>query len=269
MKPLFFIAAIIVSITTRAQELFTHTEPASTRAVGSISFRLDNSIMDELNTSKINYHVIPEIMLGISRKLMIAGNVFLSNRSERLKTEGGSFYTRYRFYSNDALQKHFRMAAFGRISYNNSDIHQEEINMYGHNTGVEVGFVATQLLKKVALSSSVSYVKATDNGGNNKFVYGSGNSKALNYTFSVGKLILPKEYKDYRQTNLNWMIEFLSQVNTGSGNYYMDIAPTIQLIFNSQGRLDLGYRKEVNATLLRTAPDGFFVRLEYSFFNAF
>jgi hypothetical protein len=225
--------------------------------------------MYETYTSKTNYHLIPEVMLGISKKLMVSGDIFFSNRNDVFRAEGGSIYAKYRFLSNDAVQKHFRMAGFGRISYNNSDIHQEEISMYGHNTGVELGIVATQLLRKVALSSSASFLNATDNGGNNKFAYGLNNSKAINYTFSVGKLMLPKEYKGYRQTNLNLMIEFLSQVNTGSGKYYTDIAPSVQLIFNSQGRLDIGYRKELSTTLARTAPNGFFVRLEYNVFNAF
>jgi len=269
MKPLFVIMSSLLSLSTRSQELFSQTEPASNRAVGSIGFRLDNSIMDEANTTKINYHLIPEIMLGISKKLMVSGGIFFSNRSEVFRAEGGSIYAKYRFLSNDAVQKHFRMAGFGRISYNNSDIHQEEISMYGHNTGVEFGIVATQLLRKVAISSSVAFLNATDNGGNNKFVYGQKRSQAINYTFSAGKLMLPKAYKDYRQTNLNLMLEFLSQVNTGSGKYYMDIAPTAQLIFNSQSRLDIGYRQELSSTLVRTAPNGFFIRLEYNFFNVF
>jgi len=141
--------------------------------------------------------------------------------------------------------------------------------MYGHNTGLEAGVVATQLLHKMALSSAVSFIKATDNGNHNKFVYGSANSKAVNYTFSVGKLMLPKEYKDYRQTNLNLMVEFLNQVNIASGKYYVDIAPSAQMIFNSQSRIDIGYRKELSSTLLRTAPNGFFIRLEHNLFNAF
>lgn len=100
-------------------------------------------------------------------------------------------------------------------------------------------------------------------------MYGLENGKAINYTFSIGKLMLPRQYKDYRQTNLNLMAEFLSQVNTGSGKYYLDFVPSVQFIFNSQGRLDIGYRKELSSTLLRTAPNGFFVRLEYTLFNAF
>src|SRR3982751_1929591 len=220
MKLQFLFIAFIISLSCTAQELYSATEPASNIASGAIGFRLNNSIMYERNSSKINYHLIPELMFGISRKLMVSGDIFFSNRSEVFRAEGGSVYAKYRFLSNDAVQKHFRMAGFGRISYNNSDIHQEEISMYGHNSGIEFGVVATQLLRKVALSSSVSFLKATDNGNNNKFVYGLNNSKALNYTLSIGKLMLPTTYKDYRQTNLNLMLEVLSQVNIGSGKYY-------------------------------------------------
>jgi hypothetical protein len=259
----------ILSLGVKAQELYSVTEPASNMAARSIGFRIDNSIMDEINSSKINYHLIPEIMVGVSKKLMIHGGAFFSNRNERFRAEGGSLYAKYRFLSNDAMQRHFRMAAFGRISFNNSDIHQEEINMYGHNTGFEAGIVATQLLRKVALSSAVSVAKATDNGNDNKFIYGSKDSKAVNYTFSIGKLMLPKEYKDYKQTNINLMLEFLNQVNVGSRKYYMDIAPSAQFIFNSQSRVDIGYRKELSSTMIRTAPNGFFIRLEHNFFNAF
>ena len=269
MNRFLTISLLLLSVSGWSQELFSVTEPASNKAACSITFRLDNTIMDDLSSTKVNYHMIPEIMLGISKKLMLSGNLFFSNRSEKFRFEGGSVYAKYRFLSNDAVQKHFRMALFGRAGYNNSDIHQEEINMNGHNTGVEAGIVATGLLRKLALSSSFSYLNATDNGNNNKFVYGLDKSKAINYTFSIGKLMLPSQYKDYRQTNLNLMAEFLTQVNTGSGKYFIDIAPSVQFIFNSQGRLDIGYRKELSSTLLRTAPNGFFVRLEYTLFNAF
>jgi len=267
MQQLLFIVILLISLSCKAQELFSATEPASNMAAGSIGFRLDNSIMNDVNSSRTNYHLIPEILIGVSKKLMIQGNLFFSNRNKTFSAEGGSLYAKYRFLSRDAVQKHFRMAAFGRVSYNNSDIHQEEINMYGHNSGYEAGIVATQLLKKVALSSSLTFLNATDNGNNNKFPYGS-NNQAINYTFSVGKLMYPKEYKSYKQTNINLMVEFLSQVNTGSGKYYMDIAPSIQMIFNSQSRIDIGYRSELSSSLLRTAPNGFFIRLEHNLFNA-
>lgn len=224
-------------------------------------------MMDEIGTTKINYHLIPEIMVGITKKWTVSGNLFFSNRSRQLKSEGGSIYAKYRFFSNDAVQMHFRMAAFMRISYNNSDIHQEEISMYGHNTGIEAGVVATQLLQKVAISSSVSYIKADDNGKGNKFNYGDANSRAINLTLSAGKLMLPKVYTDYRQTNVNLMLELVSQVNMGSGKYFFEAVPVLQLIFNSTSRLDLGYKKQLSASLLRTAPNGIFIRLEHTLFN--
>lgn len=269
MKSLLILVCFSMTVSLNAQELFSMTEPASNKPARSITFRVDNSIMDEIGTTKINYHLIPEIMFGVSKKMMVSGNAFFSNRTDKLRLEGGSVYAKYRFLSYDVVQKHFRMAVFGRLSYNNSDIHQEEINVYGHNTGMEAGIVATKLLRKIALSSSLSYLNAWDNGNNNKFVYGDKNSRAINYTFSIGKLMLPKKYTDYKQTNLNLMMEFMSQVNTGSGKYYIDMAPSVQLIFNSQSRIDIGYRKELSTTLLRTAPNGFFIRLEHNLFNAF
>ena len=263
------IAFFSISLSCHAQELFSLTEPASNRPAGSIGFRIDNSIMDEINSSKINYHLIPEIMVGISKKLTIAANVFFSNRTEVFRKEGGCIYVKYRFLNNDAVQKHFRMAVYSRVSFNNSDIHQEEIEMYGHNTGVEIGIIATKLARKVAISSQFSFVKATDNVENNKFIYGSANSKAVNYTLSIGKLMLPKEYSTYKQTNINCMVEILNQVNTGSGKYYIDVAPVVQVIIKSQSRIDIGYRKEISSNMIRTAPNGFFIRLEHTLFNVF
>jgi len=106
---------------------------------------------------------------------------------------------------------------------------------------------------------------STDNGNNNKFVYGLDNAKAINYTFPIGKLMLPKEYRGYGQTNLNIMREFLSQVNIGPGKYYMDIAPSVQMIFNRQARIAIGYKKQLSTRLLRTAPDGLLCALSIIF----
>jgi len=269
MKIVLSLVLSMYTMVSGAQELFAVTEPASNMAARSIGLRMDHSLMDEVNTSKINYHFIPELMVGVSAKLMIHASLFYSNRNKNFGYEGKSLYAKYRFYSRDDMQQHFRMAAFARVSFNKSDIHQEEMNMYGHNTGYEAGVVATQLLKKIALSSSIAYIQAYDNGDNNKFVYGDRNSRAINATFSVGKLLLPKEYKTYRQTNLNLMLEMVSQYNTGSGKYFIEIVPSAQLIINSRARIDIGYKQELSSTLLRTAPNGLFIRLDYNVFNAF
>lgn len=269
MKAKLLMAMLLVSLSGIAQELYVFTEPASNMAAKSIGLRLNNYVMPEKYASTINYRLVPEIMVGVSKKIMIHADIFLSNRNKKFSAEGGSVYAKYRFLSNDDVQKHFRMAAFCRYSFNNSDINQEEINLYGFNSGLETGVIATQLLHKIALSSGLSFLKATDNGNNNKYPYGNSNSKAVNYTLSIGKLMLPKEYKDYKQTNVNLMIEFLNQYNIGSGKYYIDVAPAVQFIFNSVARIDVGYRRQVSSTLYRTSPDGLFVRLEYNLFNVY
>lgn len=269
MKKNILWGLLLLSFFGNAQELFTMTDPASNVAARSISVRVDQLIMNETNTSKTNYHLIPEVSIGINKRWMFRSSIFFSNRTDQVKYEGGSFYSKYRFFSKDGLQNHFRVAAFALVSYNNSDIHQEEISLSGHNTGFEMGIIATKLIRKVAVSSSASFTKAYDNGNNNKFIYGLNNARAVNYSISVGKLVLPREYASYRQTNLNLMVEALSQFNIHTGKYFVDIAPTIQFIFLSQSRIDISYRKQISSSLQRTAPNGFFVRLEHNFFNAF
>ena len=270
MKKLILIIIVLSVRILNAQELFVFTEPASNMATGSAGVRLNNSFMKDIYTHKINYHLIPELMFGVSKKLMIHTDAFLSTRSDnKLILEGGSVYAKYRYFSIDDVHSHFRMAAFGRYSFNSSDIHQESIDLNAHNSGYEVGTILTKLLNKVAVSGSVSFLHALDNGNNNEYFYGNKQRDAVNYTLSFGKLLLPKEYTNYKQLNLNAMVELLGQTNIGSGKGYLDIAPSLQVIINSVARIDVGGRIQLSSKLYRTAPEGFFVRLEYNFFNLF
>ena len=81
--------------------------------------------------------------------------------------------------------------------------------------------------------------------------------------------MLPKEYTSYEQTNLNLMLEFLGQTNLKTGESFLDIAPSLQLIFHSRIRVDIGYRYALVKDLQRTAPSGGLLRFEYNIFNAF
>eukprot|EP01030_Chromulinospumella_sphaerica_P019798 gene19798-19698_t len=76
--------------------------------------------------------------------------------------------------------------------------------------GYQAGLVATQLLHKVALSATGYYEYATDNFGNNEMPTGQPR-QALNYILSAGKLMLPRQYKNYNQTNVNLMLEVIGQ----------------------------------------------------------
>lgn len=269
MKRIFFLAAFLFLqvIHCRAQELFAFTEPASNMPAGSISVRMGNYLMKENKTSAYNYRLIPEVMFGINKNFMLHTDAFFSNVSKNFNFEGGSVYAKYRFLSVDAVHSHFRMATYARYSFNNSNISAEEIDLYGRNSGYLAGLVSTQLLYKVALSQNLAFVHATNNGNGNKIPLAF-SSNAINYSFSFGKLLLPENYTDYRQTNLNFMLEFLGQTITGNGKSYLDVAPSLQFIFNSQARVDVGYRSQIIHSMQRNASNIFVLRFEYLFFNA-
>ena len=249
-----------------AQELFVVTDPASNVPAGSLGIRLGQSIFKEQMELGYSYHFMPEVTWGVNKNLMVRTSMFVSSRSNKLVTEGASFYTKYRFLSTDDLQSHFRMAAFARYSFNNADIHQEQIEIMGHNTGFETGIVATQLIKRVAISASVSFEKAFDNKPDYRFPVGQSDN-ATNYTLSFGKLMYPKKYTSFKQTNINTMLEFVGQTLNQNGKSYLDIVPSIQFIINSQARIDVAYRHELYSSMLRSAPNGFYLNLEYNFFN--
>lgn len=261
---IYIFATIFINTTSYAQELFVFTEPASNMAKHSLGLRLNNYAMKENGTKRYDYRLMPEVMFGISKKLMVHVDFFLNNsNTKNLSGEGGSVYVKYRFYSKDDIQSHFRMSTYARYSFNNTNVLQDEIETYGNNTGYELGLVATQLLHKVALSGSVSYEKALKD----QTFLSPSNAPAINYTFSIGKLVLPKEYINYKQTNLNLMVELLGQTKTDNGLSYLDIAPAIQLIINSQSRIDFGYRRQLYNSMKRINGNSYIIRFEYNFFN--
>ncbi|MEO7522855.1 MAG: hypothetical protein ABIT58_02110 [Ferruginibacter sp.] len=268
MKKIGMLALLYWVHSVKAQELFVYTEPASNMAAKSMGFRLNNYFMKDMLTSRINYHLMPEIMWGASKNIMVHAEVFMSNEEGAFKARGASLYAKYRLYSIDDVHNHFRMAAYGKYSFNNSRIDQPAIDFIGHNSGYEGGLVATKLINKVAISASSSLLYAIDNG-DEKYLFGDQNRTAVNYTLSIGKLMLPKEYTSYGQTNVNFMLELLGQTNTGSGYTFIDMAPSVQFIVKSRVRFDVGYRYPLVDKLDRAAPRGFIFRIEYNIFNVY
>jgi hypothetical protein len=157
------------------------------------------------------------------------------------------------------------MAAWSRIALNNADIHQEEIELNGHNSGLRIGLTGTQLLHKTAISSTISFQQAADNFDNK--IPGNYSTESFDYTLSTGHLILPRTYKNFNQTNLNLMIEVLGQTHLSNQKSYLDIVPVVQFIFRSKSRLDIAYRRQLYSSLYRTQPNGFILNYQYSLFN--
>ncbi|MDX2048088.1 MAG: hypothetical protein SFU87_14960 [Chitinophagaceae bacterium] len=289
-KLLIIIIFILSGTLLQSQELYIVTEPASNMATGSFGVRLTNRLMKMEPDGKYDYRLEPEMMFGISKHLMVHANLYASNMFQKqFRFEGAGLYAKYRFLSIDDVHSHFRMAAFGKITVINNPnaishteihdmgggvIHEEEHRYYsneieldGNNSGFNTGIVATQLFHKLAVSGSASYTNRWKNSSRPKE---SGlTNRAVNYSFSAGYLLLPREYKNYDQTNLNLYVEFLGAAGLDRKGYFIDAVPAIQFIFNSISRLDLAYRTQISGNTLRFNKSSWLLRFEYNFLNVF
>lgn len=268
MKKCFLFLLSLFSLhKIQAQELFLLTYPASNVPKNTMIVRGMNSFFQRSADNSVSYHFMPEIEYGFTKRLMFVGNGFISNENNQLNVEGASILGQYRFYSIDESKKHFRMAVWSRIAINNADIHQEEIELNGHNTGIRIGLTGTQLLYKTAISTTISYQKAYNNL-NNEFpeIY---STESVDYTLSFGQLLLPKKYKNFNQTNFNLMVEILGQSHLSTGKSFIDIAPVAQFIIKSKARIDISYRRQLLSSMYRTQPNGILLNLQFNIFNIF
>lgn len=258
------LTALSVS-TVEAQELYVFTEPASNMPAGSIGVRVTN---EGFFSPEFKSRLMPEVMVGVNKKLMLHGQGFLSDMDGRYRLEGASFYGKYRFYSADAVRSHFRMAAFARVSTSKRPVYTEDINLEGDNSGAAGGLIFTQLLHKLALSATLTYTKAFEVDG--RQVAGSpAPDQMLGYSLSSGYLLLPFVYKNYNQPNFNLYVEALGKTNPATGHSYFDLAPAVQVVINSRTRIDLGYRFQVTGNMEgRYNKNMYLARVEFNFFNA-
>jgi hypothetical protein len=249
-----------------SQELYVNTEPASNMATHSLGIRLENQ--GYFNPSYKNRTSL-EMMYGASRTLMIHGTAYLSDYYQnQQRLEGGSVYAKYRFFSVDSVQQHFRGAFFVKASSITNPLYNQEISLEGDNSGIQGGVVFTRLMHKLALSGSASYLHAYDNAGGNYLPAGNA-ANAIAYTVSAGYLLLPKTYQNYNQVNVNVYVELLGKTNPGYAQSYLDAAPAVQFIFNSVFRVDLSYRTPLWNDMIHTSQNTYLVRLEYNIFNLF
>jgi hypothetical protein len=245
--------------TAMAQELYVNTEPASNMAAKSLGIRVENQ-------GYFKHRSTLELMYGVNKNLMMHGSAYLSNfYQNQQRFEGVSAYAKYRFYSVDTVQRHFRMAAFAKVASIKNPTPNQEITLEGDNTGMQGGLVATRLIHKLALSSSLSYLRAMENRGG----YQPVNRNSIAYTLSAGYLLFPKQYTNYEQTNINLYAELLGKTNPGKGQHYLDVAPAVQFIFNSVLRVDLSYRTPLSNRMIRNTQNMYLVRVEYNLFNLF
>ena len=265
-KSLIYLSLVLLSISVKAQELYVFSEPASNMPANTFAPRMKAVIGKRENTSAFQRYN-PELQFGLSKKFMLHGGVTFSNMMfENVQWEGAYLYGKYRFYSSDKLHQHFRMAAFGEIGYSRNEMMNDEVSARGDNTALDIGLIATQLKNKFVVSATTSYLKVLDK--NLDEMHHETVDEAINYSLSAGYLVLPLEYTSYDQLNLNLYAEVLGQRTFGKKSYFIDVAPAIQFIFNSNSKLNVGYRFQVAGDALRGVEKSFLVSFEHTFFNA-
>ncbi len=226
----------------------------------------------DLHDDRLMQRHMPEIMFGLNKTWMVhAGLNFSNMHQNKLIWEAVKTYAKWRFLSIDDVHKHFRMAAFGSAVYSRNNLEHNEINLpQGDQSGVQAGLIATQLSNKLAISASGSWNEVLDKKRSSKTYDQVYAFRALNYSLSAGFLLFPLEYTDYNQTNVNLYAELLGSrnINFPSERYYVDLAPSVQFIFNSTSKLNLGYRFQLSGDITRMAEKSFMLSYEYIFLNA-
>lgn len=252
-----------------AQELYVFSEPASNMPARSISFKLTGRYPNSELNNYFKQRYIPEVMFGLSKNWMLHLSTSLSDYySSKVRPESLKAYLKWRFLSNDGVHRHFRMAAFLEASRSRNDFLYEEFTLDGDLSGMQVGVIATQLINRLAVSGTAGFMQgfaATENHHGDHQQHLS----MLTWSASAGYLIFPREYTDYRQTNLNLYVEFLGSNGLGHEHYLVDIAPAVQLIFNSTTKLNLGARFQLGGNMVRAGEQIYQFSIEHTILNAF
>jgi hypothetical protein len=271
-KGLVYLFSLLISSSAVSQELYVYTEPASNMPANSISVKLTGMFANDNHSSRTLQRYMPEVMIGINKRWMVHGIITFSNMHQKnFIFESGRVYGKWRFLSIDDVHKHFRMAAFGAVTYSRNQLNFNEINLGGDQSGAEFGIIATQLWNKLAISGSASINEIL-----HKYRWDDTHSslhpfEALKYSISAGYLLLPRNYTDFNQTNVNLYLELLSGINLDwpGEKKYIDLAPAIQFIFNSTDKLNIGYRYQIAGDVYRMSNTSFLISYEHIFLNAF
>ena len=270
MLKIFPVILCFISLQVSAQELYVFSEPASNMPSKSIGVKISANLMGPQPWhNRFMQRYTPELMIGVSKKIMIHTAVtFADMHTTAFQWESAFLYGKYRFLSKDDIHKHFRMAVFAEGSYSRSPFHNDEISLRGDKSGVAAGVIATQLVNKLAVSATISHIQVLDKSRNDKIIYVPDRAyQSIDYSFSAGYLLLPRQYTDYNQLNINLYTELLGQQTLDRKTYFIDLAPAVQFIFNSNFKLNVGYRFQVSGTSARMSKQSWLVSIERTFLN--
>jgi hypothetical protein len=241
--------ALLLSCGTclRAQELFIHTEPASTMPKGIPGVRVFGQTYTEPGNFQRGLTGL-RFMYGLTSRLTVMATATASNHhSKDLPTNfphfntpqigvklpwrfnGVNVYAKYRFWSRDGDHRHLRLAAYATGSWLDVAHDEGEPDLTDDTKGVGAGIIATYLKDHFAVSFTSGGILPADYRGivpdwqpslpgvPARVKYG----KALNYSLSFGYLLHPRKYSSYRQVNINLYAEFLGK-SYSAGQVFLD-----------------------------------------------
>jgi len=284
---------LLSSSSLSAQELFPLNDNASNIPKGILGVRIHANTFIEAGTLR-NLNVL-RAMYGITSKWSVYcsaslsnhhGTTFPKNLVSHTHSSNGTeyftgnfqrglpypfrfngilFYNKYRFITYDRQNEHFRMAVYGEWSSVTTAHDEAEPNLLDDTGGYGFGLISTYLKNKFAVSLTTGAVlpkkyegyapdPITEQMISTSVQYG----KAFKYSLSIGYLIYPRVYNDYKQTNWNIYLELMGKsygsavVHQYGGTqqipvttplllqgFYVDVCPGLQAIINSNLRLDL------------------------------
>jgi hypothetical protein len=233
----------------QAQELYPMTEPASNTPKDVWGLRLMEKSYNEVD--RLRNLIALRVMYGITPRLSVYATPTISNHHNReLPPEfpvhntpqigvnhpylfnGVNFYAKYRLVNIDGQNTHFRVAAYAEYGWLNVAHDEAEPNLLDDTKGFGGGVIATYLKNHFAATFTGGAILPAKYDGvvpdelpglpgvAAVVKYGSG----YVYDLSLGYLLLPAVYKDYKTTNWNVYLEFIgksySAVQMEVGNVY-------------------------------------------------
>ena len=261
MRIFFILFLLFFSDFSSAQELYINTEPASLIPKGTKVVRLhhhtiflnENNEPGSQSSAKLLIH---QISYGISKNIMVSAAFQISNNPFDINTNsrfnGFKFYSKQRILSTDKQKYHTRLSSFikyanhGKWYLPNYKFISNTYDIDTQDSGVEFGLIATQLIKKLAVSVTSGFGVISNKTSDG--TYDDKNFNSIRNSISAGYLLFPRSYKSYKQTNFNIYFEYLTSSILSNkyplryNKFMSTFAPGIQFIIMSRSRLDFGYK---------------------------
>ena len=158
---------LLLSFSSHSQELYINTEPASLIPKGTKVVRLHHHSIflnedSEPGSQSSARILIPQISYGISKNIMVSAAFQISNNPFDVTANSGfngfKLYSKQRILSTDKQKYHTRLSSFikytnhGKWNSPNYKFMKNNYDLDFQDSGLELGLIVTQLIKKLAIS---------------------------------------------------------------------------------------------------------------------